>query len=65
MSRSTKAPYFTDQHRGRKLAKRLANKRVRKAKDMSDGGCFKYVSCSYDISDYTFYWPADPKAHRK
>jgi hypothetical protein len=65
MSNSTKAPYFTHQHGGKKLAKRLANKRVRKAKIMLDGGMFKYVSCSYDISDYSFYWPEDPKSRRK
>ncbi len=65
MSRSTKAPYWTDQHRGRKVAKRLANKRVRHAKNVSNGGEFKYYSCSYDISDYNWYAPKDAKAHRK
>lgn len=40
--------------RWRKTAKRLANKRVRKANDVPDGKVFKKYYCSWDICDYVF-----------
>lgn len=67
MSRSIKKhPYITENSRSSisKEKKRKANKRVRKA-DIASGASFKKVSNSYDINDYSFYLPKDPKAKRK
>lgn len=68
MSRSTKAPYFTEGYgtKNRKVQKRLANKRVRKkstvdSKDMADGS-YKKESNSWDIVDFKI---KDSKAKRK
>lgn len=57
------------------LAKRRANRKVRaegkKAvegrdeADIADGASFKKVHESWDIRDWSFYTPNDPKAKRK
>ena len=62
MSRSYKKPYIKQD--GTKWAKRLANKRVRHTEDVGNYGSYKKVFCSYDISDYRFYWD-DPRGRRK
>jgi hypothetical protein len=63
MTRSTKKPYFTDTPHD--TAKKQANRKVRKAKDVPSGASFKKESCSYDIRDWSFHAPKDKKAHRK
>ncbi|MDA3854902.1 MAG: hypothetical protein PF569_01490 [Candidatus Woesearchaeota archaeon] len=53
MSRSYKKTWgFKDNPA--KGMKRLANKRVRQTKNIMNGGSFKKVFCSYDISDWKF-----------
>lgn len=37
-----------------KFMKRQANKRVRRAKNVSNGSSYKKLFCSYDICDYKF-----------
>ena len=63
MSRSyKKSPVATDQSCSRKYAngritkvrKRQANKRVRRTKDISNGGSFKKVSESWNINDFSY-----------
>jgi hypothetical protein len=67
MSRSTKAPFITDRDRHRKAAKRLSNKRLRRAVDVQGGNWFKkhsrldYGECEY----HSAYLPAYEKAYRK
>lgn len=39
---------------GRKSGKQMANKTVRRTKDIANGGGFKKAFCSYIISDYRF-----------
>ena len=53
MSRSYKAPYWTDNGKGRKKAKKLANKRVR-ATELASGSAYKKASESWDINDFSF-----------
>jgi hypothetical protein len=69
MSRSKKAPYYTDQQTstsGRsKQAKREANRRVRKTEEVADGKAYRKVSNPWDIRDWSFHCPDDPKAYRK
>lgn len=68
MSRSKKAPYFTegqDSPGKRKAARRLANRRVRRDKDLASGSSFKKVSQSWDICDWKFIDKNNPKAKRK
>lgn len=72
MSRSYRKPYYTDgqtkssksRENVRVWRKRQANRAVRAA-DVASGGAFKRVYCSYDICDYKFHCPTDPKAKRK
>lgn len=53
MSRSyKKKPVFTDN--ASKKHKRLANKKVRKAKNVTNGNQYKKVSESWDIHDWKF-----------
>ncbi|HLD75127.1 MAG TPA: hypothetical protein VJB34_09545 [Bdellovibrionota bacterium] len=56
MSRSYKKPWFTDSGRFRKFAKQQANKKVRKAVDVSNGGVYKRFYNSWDICDWKFPW---------
>lgn len=56
MSRSYKrTPVVKDNRRGSKAAKRVANKKVRKAPYVANGKAFKKVSCTWDIHDYVSY----------
>lgn len=66
MSRSRRKPYITDQQHsnGTSWKKRKANKAVRKS-EVSDGKNYRKVSDSWDIRDWSFYVPEDPKAKRK
>lgn len=57
MSRSYKKnPWITD-HQAKTTSndKKFANKKVRHAEDLPNGGAFKKVSCSYDICDFKFF----------
>lgn len=70
MSRSyRKNPYFTDQQGGdTKLQKRAANRAVRSLpKDAAPakGKQYRKESCSWNIRDWSFYDPKNPKAKRK
>ena len=59
MSRSFKKTYKTDpcvKDSASKLSKRLANKKVRRTKDIPNGGSYKKCYDSYDISDYKRSW---------
>jgi len=56
MSRSyKKTPIAKDNKRGRKYFKRLANKKVRKTKNISNGKEYKKVFNTWDIYDYVSY----------
>lgn len=64
MSRSYKrTPWVHDNEGGRKLAKREANKKVRRTKDIPDGRAYRKVYPRWDIYDQNYYWskpvPAD------
>lgn len=63
MSRSRKAPFFVDGPHPH--AKRKAARRVRHCADVPDGGGYRRVSQSYDICDFVFHAPEDPRARRK
>lgn len=78
MSRSTKKPYFTDQNSGKPqkgFAKRIAAKSIRNGnkkackqdpdKEVANGKAFRKVSNSYDIRDWSFPDPKNPKSKRK
>ena len=66
MSRSKKAPFITDQSGGcTKKVKRIATRKVRKTKDVANGAAYKKESCSWDISDFSFYCPEVKKSYRK
>lgn len=67
MSRSYKSvPVIKDNKYGRKKAKRLANKAVRKSDEVAGkGNIHKKVSCSYDICDYKSYMFGDDRYRRK
>lgn len=59
MSRSFKKTYKTYpcvKDSASKSSKRLANKKVRHTKDISNGGSYKKCYESYDISDYKWSW---------
>ena len=57
MSRSyKKVGGWTDHKSPRsKIAKRFANKKVRKTKEISSGRAYKKICNSWDICDYKFY----------
>ncbi len=63
MSRSYRKPYWTEGHGGqwRKIAKRQASKRVRRARNVDDGSQFKRVYNSWNICDFKFREPDDSK----
>lgn len=67
MSRSRKAPVIKSEDRNRKIAKRIANKKVRKSDIVSDGGFFRKLSSRYDIFDNIFrdWHTRDSKLKRK
>lgn len=66
MSRSYRSPYIKDGYgsKWKKVAKRSANRAVRRA-DVADGGEFRKHYNSWDICDYVFHMPEDPKFRRK
>ena len=77
MSRSRRKPYITDQNRGKPqhgVAKRLANRAVRHANKRGiespeqapvSGKAYRKESNSWDIRDWAFHDPKNPKATRK
>lgn len=50
-----KSPVCKDNEGNRRKMKRLANKKVRKSKDVINGKSYKKEFCSYDIVDYRSY----------
>lgn len=58
MSRSfKKVGGWTDHGRNRtRIEKRFASKKVRNTKEVSSGGSYKKLYCSYDICDYKFLY---------
>lgn len=62
MSRSYKKPYLSDQYTP---GKKSANRAVRRTKDVADGKSYKKVYCTWNIRDWSFYCPTNPKARRK
>jgi hypothetical protein len=67
MSRSYRKPYWTEGYgaRGRKFAKRLATKHVRKSKNIANGGAYKLIFNSWDICDFKFLDENSWKPRRK
>lgn len=66
MSRSTKAPIYKDA--ATKFMKRKASRKVRALKDgetPAHGKQYRKEFNSYNLSDYSFYSPKDPKSRRK
>lgn len=61
MSRTyRKFPCFgTDGPKHRRFAKRQANKRVRKSNNVTNGGAYKKLYCSYDIVDFKWVYYTD------
>lgn len=59
MSRSYKShPYVKDNKRGRKSAKRQANKKVRRFhKELSNGKSYRKVYNPWQIYDWYYYYP--------
>ncbi len=56
MSRSLKKPIVKDGYgsKWKPKAKRQANKKVKHAKEVADGGAYKKQSNSWDICDFKF-----------
>jgi hypothetical protein len=54
MSRSYRKPYVREEKK--KWAKRQANKRVRRCKNLQDGCRYKKIYNSWNICDYGWYW---------
>lgn len=69
MSRSYRKPYLKDNTKngGAKIAKRTANHKVRKTKELANGKSYKKVYNSWNIHDFSFYSPnwKGGKARRK
>lgn len=67
VSRSTRKPVAKDGYKSKwkPRAKRRANKKVKQAKDVADGGAYKKVSNSWDICDFKFELDDTPKNRRK
>ena len=59
MSRSFKhTPVLKDNPKGRKFAKKTANRKVRNHKgELANGKAYRKLFCTYDIYDYIFYRP--------
>lgn len=66
MSRSKRASIWTEGYGGkwRKHAKKQANKKVRKSKNIASGKAYKKEKESWMICDFKFY-DKDKKASRK
>jgi len=57
MSRSYKKhPIIKDGGKSKKIGKKYANRKVRRAKDLVDGCMYKNVFCRYDICDVIIRW---------
>lgn len=67
MARSTKKPYWVDNNgsKEKKKTKRKASAAVRRAKDVASGKAYKKEFCSWNIADFKFHDPKNPKAKRK
>ena len=67
MSRSYKKPYLKDGYKSKskKLAKRWANRAVRKEDNLASGKQYRKVYNPWDICDWIFYEPKNPKSRRK
>ena len=67
MSRSTRKPIAVDGYgtKGKQKEKKIANKKVKHAKDIASGGAYKKVSNSWDICDYKSNLEDTPKNRRK
>ena len=70
MSKSKRKPYLTEGYGGRhrKHDKRSANKAIRnkgKTQEVAKGKGYRKEYNSWNIVDYKFHDPANPKAKRK
>lgn len=67
MSRSKKAPIWTEGYGGnwRRVAKRLSNKKVRRAAKLKSGMAYRRVYDSWLVCDWKFYDGKSQKARRK
>ena len=67
MSRSKRAPYWTEGYGGkmRKKMKTLSNKKARRAKIVPQGAGYKKILDSWTIRDFSFHDPKNWKALRK
>lgn len=67
MSRSRRAPVFTEGYKSKdkKLRKRRAARRVRTNQEVGSGSAYKKESNPWDICDFKFHCPENPKARRK
>jgi len=69
MSRSKRKPIVKDGQKDRtgdkKVKKRRAARAVRAEDEVADGSQYKKVSNSWDICDWKFFDPKNPKAERK
>jgi len=63
MSRSYREPVFVDGYgtRRKRYAKNLANRYIRRTKDIPNGNAYRKYYDSWDICDYRFRW--DPYPH--
>ncbi len=58
MSHSFRKPYCVDGYKGsihKQFAKREANKKVRRSKDVPNGKIYKKFYDSWNIADYSYY----------
>lgn len=68
MSRSYRKPWVVDGYKTsshRQVAKRTANHKVRHTKNIASGKAYKKVFDSWNIVDYRWYEPNNPKIGRK
>lgn len=67
MSRSYRKPYEKEGYGSPDKAKRKrrAARAVRNADGVADGGAYKKLYNSWNISDFRFFCPNDKKSHRK
>lgn len=66
MSRSKRAPVFTEGYGGksRRYKKAQANNKVKRS-DVANGSAYKRVFNPWDICDFKIYAPKNKKAGRK
>lgn len=67
MSRSRKKPFWTQGYKGvwRKSAKKRANNKTKQVENIKNGNSYKKEFNSWDICDWSFHDPKNPKAYRK